>query len=248
MKKIANWLMNPERTFKEGLSIYNTVKRDNSFDTLFSQEDYAQGSIAFNLMETELRNILRIKGPEVPTEKKEGDVLPTIKAGKTPGKDSKANANSLRIDDNPIIRVELLPETLQVKYERNKDLMRMMDESHAKLQDQGLDPVDAANITDNLVNMEEERTANWSEIDGWFKENRTRLESEKQLEPLTQADITKSIKLKRDNINRASKDLDQQKPNVQEKRAANIAVWEKEIAELIEQGKTMKGAAKSAKE
>lgn len=250
MRRLDEYLNDPEKTFKEGLEIYNDCKRDSRFDALFSKEEHKPGSIAFNMMITELKNILRIKGIPTPVDKK-GKILPAITAAAVPGAKGKGkgdNTNSLRIDANPLIRVELLPDAMREKFERNQELVKLMAEKHAYLQDQGLNDVDAANAAEELEKMEEERTDNWAEIDAWWNANRESLEAEKKVVPMTQEQIGKAIKLLSDNINRASSDLDTVKPNVKAKREARIKEWEAQREVLKAKGKELRDAKKDTKE
>jgi len=243
MQKIVNYLNNPEKTFKDGLALYDSVKRDKRYDALFSSADHKPGSIAFNMLITELKNILRIKGVSttIPAQKP-GKANAPITAGKTPK--GNANGGGVRIDSNPMVRVEMLPEDLRAKFERNQELTKLMAETHNLLQSEGLGDADAATAAEELVAMEEERDENWHAIDAWWNENRARLEGEKKIEPMTGADIGKAVKLLKDNINRASKDLDAQKPNVQANRRQRIAEWEKQIEDFMAQGKSLKDKPK----
>jgi len=228
--KIKQWLNNPEKTFEDGLAIYEKVKPDTKKDAFFrTAPSFNQGTIQFNILAQELTRISRIfdqRKPEVKDVAAQLEQLQPIKLNQVLGKTLR-RATSLKITDvDPEVSYDDLPEEMKVKYDRIKELSKSLGGLKLML-DTATENVERQKIADDLCNSYDERRDLWSEIDSWATENSIGAKTEKKkFEEMTSDELKKEIKLRNDNINRAKKGITEKNKEKTEKK---VQSWIGEI-------------------
>lgn len=225
--KIKQWLNNPEKSFEDGLALYDQVKSDSKKDAFFhTAPTFPQGTIQFNILAGELTRLSRIldqKQPEIKAVVKE---QPPIKVAKIDDRVIK-KAQSLRIvGDAPQVKYDELPDEMKEKYDRIKELTKTLGGLFALVNDTQISDNDRKEAANELCNHYDKRKSLWVELDTWADNK-----NEKKEEPkaLTAPEIKKEIKLRRDNINRALKNKE---PKNKARNEKSIKKWTKEIEDL----------------
>lgn len=197
MKK-TTWLTDPNRTFADGIALYNTMKKSTKFDMFFNNNPNAkQGDAAFNILEQELKRITRIAGQNViaAIENAKPSIIavkPIVKKGAAPaeivapiGKEKPKFFTAKMYDLN------ILPEKLQVKFLENQDLTKIISAKHEKMKLLAKDPnknkIGLEEERISLEKLEDARNKNWEAIDLWWNTERNKpaapkTDSEKAIE------------------------------------------------------------------
>lgn len=253
-EQIRQWLSNPAN-YSEGLALYIKSRGDNKFDKFFQDAESNPTKMHRNMLIRKLSNILRIHDAQPqnintpvikPVDLKKAAPI-TVEPIKLPKK-----AKSFpQIDANPFVRIEKLPEDLQVKYKGIiQPLRKEIAHYHevAKLSTTDDDRMVAIN---KAAELEDQEAAVWKEIDTWYKEHelgegKPADNTGKGNDPINTAEaaikLTERIADLKTNINRAKKELKTLKDEKKIKsRNASIAKWEKEQAEKEAQLKALKG-------
>lgn len=254
-EQIRQWLANPAN-YSEGLALYLKSRGGNKFDKFFQDAESNPTKMHRNMLIQKLSNILRIHDAQPqninipvikPVDLKKAAQI-TVDPIKLPKK-AKESKTFPKIDANPFIRLEKLPEDLQEKYKGIiQPLRKEIAHYHevAKLATTDEDRMVAIN---KAAELEDQEAAGWKEIDTWYKEHELGEGKHDVVinEPTVNTaeaaiKLTERIADIKTNINRAKKELktlkDEKKIAARKKSIAN---WQVEQAEKEAQLKVLKG-------
>lgn len=229
-QKIKEWLSNPKREYSEGLSLYNEHKRDSSRDKFFNTP--TPDTIHMNMMLGELARISRILSQNESVAQVKSEELPkkVISLGE-PLTASQRRARSFKIvNDDPEVDYNSLPDDMKAKFDNIKQLSKTIGGLKVAL-DSAENNEDRKKFADDLCTKWDERKSLWAELDAFITEDKKKAKENDKI-PFTemnQEQLAKAVKLRKDYINRAEKNVTEKNRNKTEKR---IKEWESEIDEL----------------
>lgn len=177
VEKIKEWLSS-DRDYQKGVDLFKELNVDATKVPFFENEK--PGAIHKNMLAHLLEQhvyVLIETGKAV--KKDEKPVKPVINLpGKTNTKDTVKKAEGIvrvLVDDNPIVRLEELPEELQVKYKENKTKYGEIKAYHAEiaaLPDDSVNDSKRKELLGLMIEADDLRKANWAAIDAWWKTNK----------------------------------------------------------------------------
>lgn len=241
LQEINAWLSNPSKDYRVGLQIYDQYKVNNKFDDYFhSVEDPGENDMHFKLLVKNVRDIHRklLTNPAlIKTQTIVVKQIDTDDLKKKSGHRSPNAANRPRIVENPIINPKDLPEDLQKLYFENKNLTKKLSVKHAEMAD--MDQAEKNNekrrqLADEICLMDDTRTANWNQIDTWWKDNKLKTDDEKENFNASKQEVLKTarrIETIKINISRAEKEL-KKNPDRKNKLDPKIKKWKEELTGL----------------
>jgi chromosome segregation ATPase len=245
LKKISDWLKNPDRNFADGVAIWNDYKKTDkncaAFDKFFSATNPAKNSTQFTMLVRKVADIHRklsanpslIKQPPVTV----AQLQPKTMQEKFAKRLQELKSERPRIVDNPIVDVKELPENLQQLYFKNKELVKKRAGYHMKAKsfDEGAEFNEQRKKYDDLVvEIDDEIAENWRQIDNWHKEkNNPPAEKEPDAEPKL-TDKVKKINNLTNYINRAKAKI-KSFPEEAAKLTPKINKWQAELDELTKE-------------
>lgn len=229
-QKIDEWLSNPKRNYSEGLSLYTEHRRDASSDKFFNTQ--TPGTIHMNMLIGELSRITRIISQNEPTaQDKKVEVPGKLISIGDPLTKNQRRAQSFKITNtDPDVDYKSLPDDMKQKFDSIKELSKVIGGLKVAL-DAAETNDDRKKFADDLCNKWDERKALWDELDKFIKEERKQTKDNNKI-PFTEMNkeqLAKAIKLRKDNINRAEKNVTEKNKAKAENR---IKEWESEIDEL----------------
>lgn len=245
INELSAWLANPNRSYADGVAIYNSCKRTNKFDNYFaSVQDPPKSSLQFRMLFDQLTRISRIlkAKPELVVPQPQTTKPIVVKAINTESvkKNKPAAAKNTEpkrpvIVENALVDVKALPAELKVKYFENKEIIKLINQKHEALKKMDKDPKfdkDRKRIAGELAELDDKRAAAWKEIDEWWNENKDKKAADKPKEdtPELQAKVDRINNLK-NYINR-TKAQTKKHPEHKSRNEAKIKKWEKELDEL----------------
>lgn len=253
--QLRQWLGNPKRNYDEGVKLYLKLRTDLKFDNFFQSVKNAEpSSLHSNMLVQKLSNILRIEEakPQPKTAQPEAPKVDISKAKPITVDPIPLKTKKLfpKIDDNPFIRIEELPEDLKALYE-NEVQPKAKEIAHyheaAKVANTDEARKEAINMA---AELEDKKAAAWKQIDDWWRVNKLGdgKPEEKPAEPEKVNVGKKAIELQariddlNTNINRAEKEL----PTLTDKkkkanREKSLADWKKELKDKSAELKTLIG-------
>lgn len=181
LEQAEQWLENPSSQ-SEGVQLYIALGKNKHLMSLARADKVGRTQEA---IKKHLRAI-------IDKAKADGTMRPvggTVKAAakKVDFSSSPAKGSTVRIDDNPMVRVEELPEDMKALYFRNKEITREMTPLHEKLKNLGEerqnDP-QRKEIAEQIVALEVERKNNWEQIDAWWNGNKDELNPDTDVAPI----------------------------------------------------------------
>lgn len=233
LAEIKAWLAEPKKSYSKGLEFYNQYKKNNNKDKFFaSVENPELGSMHFNLLVTQVRNIHRklsqnpklIKSKPIEIKK----LSPVIKAG-----DKKKSKPT--IVDNPLVDVKELPPQLQEKYFENKQLVKDIMMKRQEMTDlgEGSDVNDARKtLANKICELDDKKAANWKAIDTWWNEKKN---PQQPQQPETEAKKVKKDLRRIENLKiyipRDTKKM-QANPDKADEYKSKIENYKKELTQL----------------
>jgi hypothetical protein len=166
LTEAQQWLNDPKRTYKEGVRIYCQIGRDKKLMARFKQ---IPSEMMMQKLLTELAKLKDILMKEGVTPLAKTEVQ---KAIETPARPKATNvAGRLKVDNNPSLDINLLPEAEHSLYEDNQELTKTISALHAKLKTIE-DPDERKRLANEITAAEDLRDENWKKLDAWWK-NRT---------------------------------------------------------------------------
>ena len=238
MRSAHEWLKDPDRVYADGVEILRSKQPKEAafFETVKNPD---AGSYHYRMLFSKLENIAR-KELQNPTAKKEESAVKSIIRVNEilhPSKPKKINSgagksDSLRITSNPTVEYKALPEDLQIKYMRNREITRLKAQKQQELKSAKSDE-SRKQLVEILTSLEKEGKANWKAIDDWWTKNKPLLEPSEQ-EKIAQAALVKAREIEniKINISRTKKELDKLPDDKKAKKLEKIANWEKKLSEL----------------
>jgi hypothetical protein len=176
---IKKWLLNPNRSFNDGLKLYNQIKSNSDFDGFFATADKPNiGSLEFNYLENELKNYVRVFGDikaEKPVNKAIDKIVDKIEISNTAIKKAgifPISTKTLFFDSNvDRIDINTLPDDLKVLYNENKKLIQEKGALHAQLKAlTGKANADKrSNLSNKIDDIASDLRSNWDKIDSYIK-------------------------------------------------------------------------------
>jgi len=240
MRSVHEWLRDSKKSYAEGVAILKEARpKDSAFFEKVSNA--ATDSYHFRMLISKLQNVARIQLQN--PVKKETAIKSTVKVvdikkattnkattNKTP---TKGKNDSVRITSNPTVDFKLLPEDLQEKYLRNKDIVKEMAQNQVEMKAADTDEK-RKSFMDKLTALETEKKENWKDIDEWWAGNKPEEKVLTDEEKIAQKVLEKSRRIEtlKINISRGKKELDKLQPEKRAKKEEKIASWEKELSDL----------------
>jgi len=171
LQTLQTWLNTENKNFEEGVKLYELYKITKKHDQFFKAAISAgPTSLHFKILITQLQKaVYRLKTNQ--QEENKSAQQTKVSQPVAPEFTQISGKKSVRIDDNPYIRVEDLPEDLQLKYKENKTLYKDMAGIHAEMK-QAKTNQERKELAEKLKQVEEKQTANWKKIDTWYKNNK----------------------------------------------------------------------------
>ena len=140
-------------------------------------------------------------------------------------------APAVSVEDRPLTQLDSVPEELQPKVERIKEIVPMIAALTAKIADKNLPLAEAKEISEEIVALETERRELWGDIDAYANAAPAPKVEEEVVLPTTIAEKNKAIKNLKEKIkrnNQAAKNA-----TTEEKRQNSLGLVEKYTKELI---------------
>ena len=244
VQKLKSWLANPKKNYAQGVDLYLKLRTDNKFDKFFQEvKTPDNGSIHFKMLVQRLANILRIEEAK-PASKEEPVKEVDLNKAKSINVDpislpEKFTKQFPKIDANPMVRIEELPEELQKEYlEVIQPLAKELAHFHevAKVAQSDDERKEAIN---KAAELEDQKAEAWAKIDEWWKVNKLGEGQQENVPAGNSAkeavEIAARIDDLKTNINRARKELDSIKDaNKKAAKASKITEWETELTQKSE--------------
>ncbi|MBE0663757.1 MAG: hypothetical protein IH597_14980 [Bacteroidales bacterium] len=255
---IKQFLFDPNRKFKDGLALYNTVKTSKEYDDFFNKSgDAAPGTLAFNILEKQLQRALRKQQNSEPepskkqTETSNQEQATTNKPAITVkkleqskkqappaiGSDESTDPGKRKFVDIPNLKnVDDLPENIKNAYFENKRLITELAGARQRMAACKTNE-DRKPIAQEIAAINRQKEQNWKDIND-FVNGKTADESDKTavtLDPAKEAlKLNRRISTVKINISRAQKEIDSGKLKGKklETRLASLQSWEKELVEM----------------
>ena len=228
MNKASQWLKNPSREYKEGLSIYKQVFGiDKSYEFFTKASDPKPGELHFNLLIEKIKIAERRMGhiPDVAKpdliKKPEISIKP-INPGKSP-----------HFVDNHLVEVSNLPKELQELFFRNKQIMKELAGAHGEMKSAATDETRAVNL-ELCKALEKEKDQNWKVIDVWWDNNGQKAAAKDEPAKEKETNVDKRLETLRKAIARAKMELKDSTLDLKKvaSRKKKLATWEKEYSDL----------------
>lgn len=186
-EKVMGWLKSPEKDFKKGVNLYLEHKLTTDHDNFFKsaivngptaihikmlagqmQKAAYRLKNAANHQEKEVKKsnkpVALVNKPKVINKKPDPSHLEVKQI-------SGQKKESIRIDDNPFVKLEDLPKDLQAKFKENKANWKQIAETHAMMKGAKSDD-ERKRLFGVIEELDNKSTANWKAIDTWWKKNK----------------------------------------------------------------------------
>lgn len=244
MRSAHEWLKDQKKIYADGVEI---LRAKQPKDTPFFEKvkNPPAGSYHFRMLISKLENVAR-KELQNPTEvsetavKKRIDINNLHRTSAKPDKPGNVKPEktdgSLRITSNPTVEFKVLPEDLQVKYMRNKEVVRLMSQKQVELKAATTDQ-ERKVLIEEISGLDLEKKANWKAIDEWWSKNKPAQKELTKEEKIAQAAIDKARRIEtlKINISRDKKKLAKVAEEKKAKAVEKIEMWEKELRDLQKQ-------------
>ena len=254
---IKAWLTNQNRSYKDGLAIYQNIKRNNKKDAFFSSiNDASPHSLHMNLLLQEIQTALRISlantTTQTPIKPPPGKPITTRKLTleKRTTPVTHKNDNSKYVY-NEIVDVKSLPENLQKLYFRNQEITRKLSGLHQQLKIATTDQTRAL-AAGQIDALFVERKSNWQQIDSLASDKPTQTPTAK-IEPDTSnqtpqtasnkqlakdmLEAQRRLKTVKINVSRVEKELSNTslQPSKVKSKKSRLKIWKSEMDDLQKQ-------------
>lgn len=241
MQSAHEWLKNPQRSYNDGILILKS-KQPKEAAFFEKVKNPPAGSYHFRMLFSKLENIARkeLQNPAAKTESAVKTVVRVNDIKKSTSKPAKpgqplqpGNTGSVRITSNPTVDYKELPEDLQQKFMRNKEITKAMAQKQQELK-AAKDDQERKLLMGGLMSLETEKKANWKAIDEWWQNNKPIKKELTAEEKIAQEAILKARRVEtlKINIARDKKKLDKLPEEKKSKVIEKITNWEKELSDL----------------
>lgn len=218
-KEIEKWLQDTKRTMEAGVQLFErcaTKEFRAKYLLYFQANKNAKAhetpySMLINKLTFIQRNNLAVQPIETP-KVKEAPATPAVS-----------------VEDRPLTQLDSVPEKLQPKVERIKEIVPMIAALTAKIADKNLPLAEAKEAAEEIVALETERRQLWGDIDAYANAAPAPKVEEVVL-PTTIAKKRKAIKNLKEKINRNNQAA--KNATTEEKRQNSLGLVEKYTKEL----------------
>lgn len=218
-KEIEKWLQDTKRTMEAGVQLFErcaTKELRAKYLLYFQANKNAKAhetpySMLINKLTFIQRNNLAVQPVETP-KVKEAPATPAVS-----------------VEDRPLTQLDSVPEKLQPKVERIKEIVPMIAALTAKIADKNLPLAEAKEAAEEIVALETERRQLWGDIDAYANAAPAPKVEEVVL-PATLADKNKAIKNLKEKIKRNNQAATN--ATTEEKRQNSLGLVEKYTKEL----------------
>ena len=237
--EVTGWLNSPNRSYADGVALYNKYKKDSKFDEYFAQvRNAAEGDMHLQLLKVRLQKIERIinNNPSLVKPEAPGAKPIMVKAIDTSRIQPSKKAQEFKrpiVVENPLVDVKELPAELQVKYHENKDITRLANAKHEAIKKLPIDKAfdkDRKELALQLTELDNKRAENWKAIDTWWANREKTPANQKPADPNFQEKLNRINNLR--NYIRRSEVESKNKPEKKKINDKKIANWKKELDEL----------------
>jgi hypothetical protein len=171
-EQLAQWLGNNARTYQDGVRLFTDLNIDVKQLGFFAAKD--PGKVHMSILFRKLENYARVNGIKsqaTKTQEKKQE-LP-VKPGKAPRieKPDKPVIERPRIDTNPTVKKEDLPEDLQLLFDQNGMMNNQTKTLHAELKVAAKNNAGTERIktlANQIVHFKNQMRENWQKIDAWW--------------------------------------------------------------------------------
>lgn len=171
-EKLALWLGNSKRDYTEGLSIFKELNIDVKKLPFFAVTEPQK--IHQSLLLRHLDTYARVNG--IKAKKNEAAAEPARVVGKqagvnAPEAETKQRIERPKIDTNPTVKKEELPEDLQLLFDENGQMNNEIKTYHAELKacaDDDLKLERRKWLANMIVKCKTAMRENWEKIDSWW--------------------------------------------------------------------------------
>lgn len=255
-EKLANWLAQKNRDYKEGVSIYIALGINVDRVNFYQQKP---SKVHRGMLSRELENFARIH--KIKPKKYEAaapsNAAPAKKAGnkstksgtktaksvtktqKTVTKTAKSKNERVMVDTNPVVKFDELPADLQELYKQNGRLENEKKTFHTELKaikDDAEQKERRKELAGMITAAQKTIKANWATIDKWWN---SRDEKEEETETAEQkaarkaVEREKRIKSNLNYIRRYQNSTKEKQQKEVEKRKKELDNWGVSYAEVI---------------
>ena len=218
-KEIEKWLQDTKRTMEAGVQLFErcaTKELRAKYLLYFQANKNAKAhETPYSMLINKLTFIHRNNLAVQPAEAVKVVVLPV--------------APAVSVEDRPLTQLDSVPEKLQPKVERIKEIVPMIAALTAKIADKNLPLAEAKEAAEEIVALETERRQLWGDIDAYANAAPAPKVEEVVL-PATLADKNKAIKNLKEKIKRNNQAATN--ATTEEKRQNSLGLVEKYTKEL----------------
>jgi hypothetical protein len=231
-QSIKQWLQSGD--YKTGVALLEVIKPKHQNLALFKSVDNSKpGDMHFDILRNKLELEMYDLGSHLSVDAKtEETVKPLIQT-----LEPVTTASGAKILKASEINETDLPYELKIVFARTKELTPLIARIHTELADEGLDAEKAANLTTELLALDDERARCWEKLDAWA-ENRDEIliedDSTDETDPVKKGvEIAKRIERLKENISRTQKAIEtNDRPNIKARNEAKLKAYQDELAEL----------------
>jgi hypothetical protein len=183
--KLAGWIASKERDYQTGVSIFTELKIDGAKSRFLNTQKPT--NIHIGMLEKGLFNFARINKIQpqkliasAPADQKNKKAVKHVNIQVDTDTDDKSlnkQQTRIKIDLNPIVRLEDLNEEMKARFLENGDISSKMKTLHAELKAAKDDPEKKerrADISHELISIRKKYRENWDLIDAWWKEKQNK--------------------------------------------------------------------------
>lgn len=168
-ERLAQWLGNGARSYKDGVQLFTDLNIDVKQLGFFTAKE--PGKVHMSILFRKLENYARVNG--IKAQRTQGPVQKQDKPVFIQRQDKpvKSVIERIRIDTNPTVKKEELPEDLQLMFDQNGLMNNEIKTLHAELK------VAAGNnavservkaLSNQIVHLKNQMRENWQKIDAWW--------------------------------------------------------------------------------
>jgi hypothetical protein len=235
-QKITDWML--DGNYAEGVALLEAVRPKHESLPFFKKVDESTpGQMHYDILKNRLQIELSDLLSHVEALAEKEGVLGLIQT--TSNKPEKSTG--LKIIKSNSINEADLPEELKAVFARAKELTPLMASLHSELSNENLPAEKAAELTSELIRLDDERAACWEKLDAWA-EGREEILLEDDPEDLPVDPVKRGVELisrinrLKENIARTKKAIDStDRENIKARNELKLKAYEQELFDLQSQ-------------
>jgi hypothetical protein len=240
-QKITGWMM--DGSYVEGVALLEELRPKHEALPFFKKVDESTpGQMHYDILKNRLQIELSDLLSHVEALAEKEGVLGLIKTSVATGNEQGQNEKTgLKIIKSNSINEADLPEELKAVFARAKELTPLMASLHSELSNENLHADKAAELTSELIRLDDERTACWEKLDAWA-EGREEILLEDDPEDLPVDPLKRGVELAsrinrlKENIARTKKTIENtDRENIRARNALKLKAYEQELSDLQSQ-------------